>query len=128
MSYELKISPRDRAASRFIGKVRKELMLAAIQEKKESGISQASIAAKLGVNRSVVNRLLRGTANLTLRSVAEIAWALDWEIVFMLRKRRDRRGHNEHSLGTTMNSVAPRAPTGGTFSLAELNPGPANLR
>ena len=76
MSYELKISPKDRAAGRFIGAVRKSLILAALQEKKESGLSQAVVAQKLGVHRSVINRLLRGSANLTLRSVAEIAWAL----------------------------------------------------
>lgn len=97
MSYELKISPKDRAAGRFIGAVRKSLILAALQEKKESGLSQAVVAQKLGVHRSVINRLLRGSANLTLRSVAEIAWALGWEIVFQLRKRNSGVGQNDLS-------------------------------
>ena len=87
MSFKLNISDKDRTVGRFISKVKKQLFLAALAEKKESGVSQQSIADKLGVNRSVINRLLRGSGNLTLRSVAEIAWALEWEIVFELRKR-----------------------------------------
>jgi len=87
MSYELRIDPKPRAAGRFIGQVRKALVSAAIEEKKETGISQQQIASRLGVNRSVINRLLRGEANLTLRSVAEIAWALGLEPVFTLRRR-----------------------------------------
>ncbi|WP_161607329.1 helix-turn-helix domain-containing protein [Methyloferula stellata] len=76
----------DRAASRFIGNVRKALVSAAIDEKQNSGITQQGIAEKLGVNRSVINRLLRGDANLTLRSVAEIVWAIGWKIEFRLYK------------------------------------------
>jgi transcriptional regulator with XRE-family HTH domain len=76
MSYELKISPKDRAVARFINGVRKALTLAAIDAKKRHKISQHSIAQKLGVNRSVINRQLRGEGNITLRSAAEIAWAL----------------------------------------------------
>lgn len=87
MSYELKISAKDRAAGRFIGSVKKELMRAAFTEKENSRVTQQSIAAKLGVNRSVIHRMLKGETNLTLRSVAEIAWALGWVINFSLSKR-----------------------------------------
>jgi transcriptional regulator with XRE-family HTH domain len=96
----LKISSKNRAAGRFIGAVRKALISAAIQEKRESGLTQAVVAQKLGVHRSVINRLLRGSANLTLRSVAEIAWALGWEIVFQLRKRNSGVGQNDLSSGS----------------------------
>lgn len=96
MSYELKIDPKSRAGGRFIGQVRKALVSAAIDEKKETGISQQQIASRLGVNRSVINRLLRGEANLTLRSVAEIAWALGWEPVFTLRRRAQQSRDRNH--------------------------------
>ena len=96
MSYELKIDAKDRAAGRFIGRVRKALVLAALDEKQRSGISQQSIADKLGVNRSVINRLLREDANLTLRSVAELAWTLGLKPTFELREpmlpKEDRAG------------------------------------
>ena len=38
--------------------------------------TQTSIAEKLGVNRSVVHRRLTGQQNMTLETVADMAWAL----------------------------------------------------
>jgi transcriptional regulator with XRE-family HTH domain len=73
-------------ASRFIGRVRSELQRALVAEKAAHKITQQQIATKLGVNRSVINRQLLGKENMTLRSVAELAWALGWEIRFELRK------------------------------------------
>lgn len=87
MSYELKIDPKKRAASRFIGKVRKALISAAIEEKELSGISQKEIAEAIGVHKSVVSRMLKGESNLTLRSVGELAWALGWDPDFTLKRR-----------------------------------------
>lgn len=89
MSFELDISPKERSAARFIGSVRKTLMRAAFSEKETAGITQQSIATKLGVNRSVINRMLKGDANLTLRSVAEISWALGMQAEITLRKVSD---------------------------------------
>jgi plasmid maintenance system antidote protein VapI len=87
MSYELKIDPKKRAGSRFIGKVRKALISAAVDEKTASGINQQQLATALGVNRSVITRMLKGEGNLTLRSVGEIAWALGWEPNFTLQRK-----------------------------------------
>ena len=95
MSYEIKIDPKKRAAGRFIGAVRKALVEAAIDEKKRSGISQQRVAECLGVNRSVINRMLNGSANLTLRSVAELAWALGLEPSFALKRRTPTGGDNK---------------------------------
>jgi DNA-binding phage protein len=86
MSYELKIDPKRRAAGRFIGTVRKALINAALEEKQSRGLSQQKVAECLGVNRSVINRMLRGEVNLTLRSVAELAWAMGWQPHFSLRR------------------------------------------
>ena len=100
MSYELKINAKDRAAAQFIGAVRKALLRAAFSEKQKSGVTQQSIAKKLEVNRSVINRMLRGESNLTLRSVGELAWALGLEPEFMLEKAGSSKvpntagGHN----------------------------------
>lgn len=38
--------------------------------------TQASIARKLGVSRSTVNKRLRGHSNMTLETVADMVWAL----------------------------------------------------
>lgn len=115
MSYELKIDPKTRAAGRFIGQVRKSLVLAAIDEKTETGISQREIASRLGVNRSVINRLLRGESNLTLRSVAEIAWALGWEPVFTLRRRKRIAREHNHLVAAHPHRQILKSATSSTF-------------
>lgn len=69
MSYQIAIPKTRRAAARFIQQVRAQLLRAVA----EAEVSQADIARELGVNRSVINRELRGTSDLSLGRVAEIA-------------------------------------------------------
>ena len=47
------------------------------QAKDEQGFTQAELARKLDMDRSLLNRQLMGQANLTLRTLGEMAWALD---------------------------------------------------
>lgn len=119
MSYELKISEKDRAAGRFIGAVRKALLLAALDEKEASGITQHSIAKKLDVNRSVINRLLRGDANLTLRSVGELAWALGRRPSFELRDPHVA-AKNANATATGSGIMVPPMPANDTFTHDEM--------
>ena len=110
MSYELKIDPKKRAASRFIGKVRKALISAAIAEKELSGISQKEIAEAIGVHKSVISRMLKGESNLTLRSVGELAWALGWDPEFNLKRRaaivHSNQANVEHARKTGLNAAS----------------------
>lgn len=85
MSFKLTINPKDQAAGRFIGSVRRALAEAVQNAKSKQGLAQSDIAQKLEINRSVINRILNGDKNLTLRSLAEIAWALDLQPVFDLK-------------------------------------------
>ncbi|MFV0800591.1 helix-turn-helix domain-containing protein [Brucella anthropi] len=97
VSYKLKISDKDRVSGRFMSDVRKALLKAAIDEKESNRITQQEIADKLGVNRSVINRWLRGDGNLTLRSIGEIAWALGYKPKFSLDKKMVVKGANSFS-------------------------------
>jgi len=110
MSYELRIDPKKRAASRFIGKVRKALVAAAIEEKQTSGMTQKDLAEAIDVHRSVITRMLKGESNLTLRSVGELAWALGWDPDFTL-KRRVVADHCNHVAADAQRPAA-RAPAG----------------
>ncbi len=92
-SYLFDIGERARKASRFVGRVRTELQRALLAEKKTRKLTQQDIAQTLGVNRSVINRQLIGTENLTIRRVAELAWAMGWEIDFKLRKAVSEEDH-----------------------------------
>lgn len=46
----------------------------------DSGMTRSEVAAALGSSKSHVTQVLRGTRNLTLKSIAEIAWATGFRI------------------------------------------------
>jgi plasmid maintenance system antidote protein VapI len=92
--YVFDIGERARKVSRFIGEVRSELQNALMEEKASRKLTQQNIASLIGVNRSVINRQLIGSENLTLRRVAELAWALGWDIEFRLLKTETARAEN----------------------------------
>jgi hypothetical protein len=85
-SYVFDIGEKARTVSRFIGHVRSELQQAFLFEKSARKLTQQKVADAIGTTRHVINRELVGEENITLRRLAELAWALGWEIVFELRK------------------------------------------
>lgn len=91
--FRFDINARSRTAGRFVGRVRREL-LRAVTEQKQAGLSQQELARRLESGRSNVNRQLSGEAEITLRSLADLAWALDREITFELRRPDDTAGQN----------------------------------
>jgi hypothetical protein len=84
--YLFDIGEKARKVGRFVGHVRAELQKALVAEKAERHLTQQQIATIIGTSRQVINRQIMGFENLSLRRVAELAWALGWEIVFYLRK------------------------------------------
>lgn len=93
-SFHFDIGSRARHAGRFIGRVRSELLRALAQRKSEGSLPQQALAEKLGIERSLINRQLSGEAHLTLRSLADIAWAMDMEISFELKEPVTKAGQN----------------------------------
>lgn len=85
-SYEYFIGERDQVGSRFVARANEEIQRALVTEKASRKITQQSIADKLDVHRSVINRRFMGLENMTLRSVAELLWAIGWEPYFEARK------------------------------------------
>ncbi|WP_299984911.1 helix-turn-helix transcriptional regulator [uncultured Ruegeria sp.] len=110
MSYQPKIDPKSRKAARFISQLQKKVQKALI----DSGKTQQQVADILGVDRSVVNRRLKGHANLTARSIAEFAYAFgkDIEIDFVEKNAREAGSNISASdevqvmRETTQNSLA----------------------
>src|SRR6266481_7263280 len=88
--FRFDIDTRSRLAGRFIGRVRREL-LKAIKEEKRDGLTQQELARRLETRRSDINRQLSGEAEITLRSLADLAWALDREVFFFSSRRRHTR-------------------------------------
>lgn len=101
-SFHFDIGGRARHAGRFIGRVRGELLRALSLRKSEGGLPQQVLAEKLGIQRSLINRQLAGEANLTLRSLADLAWAMDMEISFELKKPMAKAGQNQPILNQAM--------------------------
>jgi transcriptional regulator with XRE-family HTH domain len=91
--FRFDINARSRTAGRFVGRVRREL-LRAVTEQKQAGLTQQELARRLESGRSNINRQLSGEAEITLRSLADLAWALDREITFELRRPDDTAGQN----------------------------------
>lgn len=75
MSFNFNLSAKDQTSVLFISQVKKKLIAKAIEKK----ISQKAVADKIGVDRSFITRILKGKTNITLRTLAEISWALGVE-------------------------------------------------
>lgn len=66
---------------------------------KAGRLTQQELARRLQDNRANINRQLSGEDEITLRSLADLAWALDREITFELRRPA---GQNIASLTSTV--------------------------
>ena len=99
MSYQIKIDPKSRKAARFISLLQKKIQKAFV----ESGKTQQEVATILGVDRSVINRRLTGSANLTARSIAEFAYAFDKDIhIDFVDRPRMKKSNLTQSVDSTV--------------------------
>ena len=55
----------------------------------QQDVNQAELARRIGCSTAHVSMVLRGTRNLTLRTLADLADALGYEVSVKLKKRRD---------------------------------------
>lgn len=55
--------------------------------------TQASVAEKLGINRSAVHRRLMGHTNMTIETIADMVWALGCKIVVKIDDAADDTNH-----------------------------------
>lgn len=94
LSFQISITPHRRAATRFIGKVRRSLLKALAEENAARGLTQSDIARVVDVHRSVINRELRGYKDITLGRVAELAFAMGRTPEFALPKAATKAGSN----------------------------------
>jgi hypothetical protein len=100
--FHFDIGERARHAGRFIGRVRGELLRALSERKSEIGFSQQGLAQKLDTERALINRQLSGETSLTLRSLADLAWAMDMEIFFELKRPIAEAGQNQPMTTSTV--------------------------
>jgi transcriptional regulator with XRE-family HTH domain len=93
MSFRFDVGARARTASRLIGNLRSDLIAAVLRHRDIKDLSQQQLAESIGISRTDLNGLLSGKSELTLRSLSDIALALDKEVVVELRDP-DRPGNH----------------------------------
>lgn len=85
--FEFTLDPKEEASADFVAKVGSELQRAFERRKKQDKLTQQQLATMLDVDRSRIHRCLSGYNNLTLSTVAELAWAMDADIDFSITCR-----------------------------------------
>lgn len=73
MSLHFELDPKDQLAAELSANIARDLRGLL----RETGMSQQELADKIGVDKSRITKCLSGFNNLTLKSIAELAWALD---------------------------------------------------
>lgn len=91
MSFQIAIEPNRRAATRFVGKVRRGLQKLFVDNPE---ITRSQVADAIDVHRSVITRQLNGGSDISLARVAEIAWAVGYRPSIKFEKIGDSPGCN----------------------------------
>lgn len=78
-SFDFEISEKELAGAQHITAMSRRLIAAFIQKMRTEKLTKRQVAERLGVNKAVISRLLRGDANMTLRSEGELYWAMGYE-------------------------------------------------
>lgn len=131
MSSNLSIDKRRRVFVRLIGKLRHELNQALAEEHVANGMTQAQIAAILNCHKSFVSRVLNGTTNMTLQTVADFAFALDRAVDITLKPKTEKRGANiEVDTGNALPMPSPTMTTndGQLMTLPQTNNIPVTVK
>lgn len=123
-SFQIAVEPNRRAAARFVQQVRRALQKAYVEEQQQRGLSQAEIARLLKVNRSVINRELKGFKDITLGRVAELAWAMGRKPTFSITEPAHLAGANH--VGTGGAGLVTNAPAVTSAQAASSNAGVYN--
>jgi transcriptional regulator with XRE-family HTH domain len=78
----------------MLGEIQHALLEALEEEHATRGLTRAEIARILGRDKSFVTRKLNGESNMTLQSLADLAFALDRPVKIGLPSRRAAAGSN----------------------------------
>jgi transcriptional regulator with XRE-family HTH domain len=109
MSFRFDIGMRARRASRMIGAIRSDLIAAVVSHTHNQGLSHQQFAEVAGVGRRDLNRYLSGEKELTLRSISDIALALNKEVHLELRDPDTGDGCGSNRFSCDQMAITPVA-------------------
>lgn len=82
------------------------------------GLTQAAVAEKLGIHRAVVNRRLNGRTNMTIETIADMAWAIGACVDVDIYDPIERPDRN-HTLAQEVRTLRLPATTFGQSAVAD---------
>jgi transcriptional regulator with XRE-family HTH domain len=89
-----RIDKRRRSYLRLVSEIKHALAQALSEEHAERGLTMAEMARVLEVDRSHISRKLSGETNMTLETLADLAYALDRPVKVSLSSRQTQNGAN----------------------------------
>ena len=104
-SFRTKIDARRQAFLLLIGEIERQLREAYDRKFRAGAATQSSLANKLGINRSAVNRRLTGRVNMTVETLADMVWALDQSINVRIFDPSELRGLNRVQVAPPPNAA-----------------------
>lgn len=92
-----KMDKRQRTYVRMIGDLRNQLNQALTEEFEKRGLTQAEMGRLIGRDKSFVSKKMNGVGNMTLETLADLAYALNRPVRFVLPDREKMGGHNKRN-------------------------------
>jgi transcriptional regulator with XRE-family HTH domain len=110
-SFRTKIDARRQTFLVLVGEIERQLREAYDRKFRAREATQSSLANKLGINRSAVNRRLTGRTNMTIETLADMVWALDQSVSVKIFDPTEFQGLN-NMFKPQSAPVAPKATPG----------------
>lgn len=93
-SFNFSVAKRRRTYVRLIGDIREQLHKSLDEENAARQLTQQGMADALNTSKSFISRKMNGTSNMTLETLADLAYALDRVVNVELRSRLPKLGSN----------------------------------
>lgn len=106
-SSSLTMDKRRRTFVRFLGEIKHALNQALAEEFKERKLTRKHMADILGVDKSFITKKLMGESNMTIETLADLAFALDRPIKISLPSRHANALSNSHPGMATLETSTP---------------------
>lgn len=124
-SFDFEISEKDRAGADFVQKAGRRLQEVFVRKCQDEKLTKVEVARRLDVDKSTVSKMLSGNANLTLRTLGELCWALDVDEpdIHMPQSDYVKVARQNYTSQATTSAVVTFVPKPLTDKNKEKNPG-----
>lgn len=93
-TFEFEVTRKDQDGAEAIFKVNKFLLTLLAKRMTDQNMTRSKLAEKLEVDKSTISKILRGSQNVTVRTLGEICGALDFDFDLVARDLLPNAGNN----------------------------------